>query len=102
MARPRRRHVPTYCYKADAPDDCPMCADGFETVQTLSDPALAACPTCEKPIHRIISIGTMAQCVPNQRWNTKKLLSDGNLKKNGFKKLMKDGSGKYVDVLQDK
>ena len=31
-----------------------------------------------------------------------KILSDGNLKKQGFKKLMKDSSGKYVDVLQDK
>ena len=95
--------MPNYCYKADdEASDCPMCADGFETTQALSEAALTACPSCEKPVHRIIRNGSMPQMVPNQRWNTKKILSDGHLKKCGFKKLVKDGSGKYVDVLQDK
>jgi putative FmdB family regulatory protein len=93
--------MPTYTYKSDdQASDCPMCADGFETVQALSEAPLAACPTCEQGVHRIVR--NLPQCVPNQRWNTKKILSDGNLKKNGFKKLVKDSSGKYVDVLQDK
>jgi hypothetical protein len=95
--------MPNYCYKADdAASECPICADGFETTQTLSEPPLATCPSCEKPVHRIVRRDNMPQMVPHQRWNTKKILSDGNLKKQGFKKLMKDSSGKYVDVLQDK
>jgi putative FmdB family regulatory protein len=93
--------MPTYCYKADdTASECPICADGFETMQTLSETPLAACPSCEKPVHRIVRL--MPQVVPNQRWNTKKILSDGHLKKCGFKKLVKDSSGKYHDVLQDK
>jgi putative FmdB family regulatory protein len=93
--------MPTYCYKADdEASECPMCSDGFETMQAISETPLTACPSCEKPMHRIIRV--LPQVVPNQRWNTKKILSDGNLKKQGFKKLMKDSSGKYVDVLQDK
>ena len=43
---------------------------------------------------------TTAGVATSQRWNEKKLLSDDNLRKNGFKKLVKSGDGKYVDVLK--
>ncbi|MCW8141785.1 MAG: zinc ribbon domain-containing protein [Planctomycetota bacterium] len=92
--------MPTSPYPADDPAaDCPMCGDGFETMQTISEAPLATCPSCAQAVHRIVR--HMPQCVTNHRWNTKKILSDGNLKAKGFKKLVKDSSGKYVDVLQD-
>lgn len=92
--------MPTYTYIADdAATECPICADGFETVQTLSEPPLTACPTCAQGVHRIVR--RTAEVVTNQRWNTKKMLSDGNLKAKGFKKLVKQSDGKYRDVLAD-
>lgn len=59
-------------------------------MQALSDDALETCPECEAPIRRVIG---GAQCVLNPMWDTKKKLSDGNLKRLGFKKLVKEGDG---------
>ena len=64
----------------------------------MSDPRLEACPECEAPVRRVIRGAGAALVDPK---NTKKMLSDGNLKKLGFKKLVKESDGKYVDVLQD-
>jgi len=92
--------MPTYRYRAVDTEaaDCPICSDGFETMQPLSDPALEACPSCEAPIRRVI--GKAPVCVTNTRWTQKKLLSDGNLKKHGFKKLVKKSDGTYENVLR--
>jgi putative FmdB family regulatory protein len=40
--------VPLYEY------ECPGCGT-FERVQKFSDPILTACPTCEKPVEKLIS-----------------------------------------------
>lgn len=88
--------MPTYRYTAKT-DGCETCLDGFEVLQALSEDALTECPSCKTPIRRVIGGAT---CVTTQRWNEKKLLSDDNLRKNGFKKLVKTGDGKYVDVLK--
>lgn len=92
--------MPTYHYRAVAEDAaCDECRETFHLLQALSDPLLTACPSCEAPVRRVIRrAGTT---VVDPRYNTKKQLSDGNLKKLGFKKLVKESDGKYVDVLQD-
>ena len=91
--------MPIYRYRATDPEQgCDRCREAFEELQTLSDPPLAACPDCGLAVRRLVGGG---QCVTNRRWNTKKMLSDGNLKRLGFKKLVKEGDGKYRDVLRD-
>lgn len=91
--------MPTYRYKAQDPSECPLCGDeGFETLQPLSEPPLTSCPTCQLPLRRVIGGAT---CVTERRWNEKKLLSDDNLRAKGFKKLVKDGDGKYRNILAD-
>lgn len=34
--------------------ECPACGT-FERVQKFSDPVLTACPTCEKPVEKLLS-----------------------------------------------
>lgn len=89
--------MPTYWYKADdAAASCERCVEGFDLLQNLSDPALTTCVECKRPVHRIIR---PPEVCTNQRWNTKKLLNDGNLKRMGFKKMVKNSSGQYENVL---
>ncbi len=92
--------MPTYHYRAVEEDAaCEECRETFSLIRTISDPLLVACPSCESPIRRVIR-GASAS-LTDSRHRTKKMLSDGNLKKLGFKKLVKESDGKYVDVLQD-
>jgi len=97
---PSEEVVPTYHYRAVEEDAaCDECRETFSLLQSLSDPLLVICPSCESPVRRVIrAAGTT---VVDPRYNTKKMLSDGNLKRMGFKKLVKESDGKYVDVLQD-
>lgn len=93
--------MPNYNYRAAEPEEqsCEHCEAGFQELQALSADPLTECPKCSAPIRRVIQ---KPQAMTNRRWNTKKMLSDGNLKRLGFKKLVKESDGKYVDVLQDK
>ena len=94
--------MPNYSYKAREPDPaCETCHDGFQVMQPLSEDPLESCPECERVIRRVILRGSAASCMTNRRWNTKKMLSDGNLKRMGFKKYVKEGDGKYRDILAD-
>jgi putative FmdB family regulatory protein len=90
--------MPNYRYRAVEPAECETCTPGFEVLQRLSDEPISICPECEAPVRRVIG---KTNYVTHQRWNTKKMLSDGNLKRLGFKKMVKESDGKYVDVLQD-
>lgn len=92
--------MPNYVYKKKDPQasGCDACSEGFMFMQRLSDDPLERCPECETAIRRAIG---RSQCMTNRRWNTKKMLSDGNLKRLGFKKMVKEGDGKYRDVLAD-
>ena len=92
--------MPTYRYRAKDLEacKCEYCTQpGFEVVQTMSDDPVAECPECKTVVRRVI--GRVDNWI-NRRWNTKKMLSDGNLKRLGFKKLERQSDGKYVDVLQ--
>ena len=82
-------------YRSSDPDaGCEQCGGGFEVLQTLSAAPLERCPGCEASVRRVIG---RAETVTNPRW-AKKTLSDGNLKRLGFKKLVKESDGKYRDV----
>jgi putative FmdB family regulatory protein len=35
--------------------ECAHCAKVFEMMQKMSDPALKACPTCGKSVHKLVS-----------------------------------------------
>ena len=86
--------MPTYDYRATDPTKAPeCCAEGFEVVQMMSESPLEKCPTCSGPLVKII--GAPGFTLRSERHT----MSDANLKKNGFKKLVKEGDGKYRNVL---
>ena len=90
--------MPTYRYRSQGEQHCESCREGFEVVQALSDSALTVCPDCGVAVRRVVGQGPV--CVTSQRWNEKRLLSDDNLRQKGFKKLVKQDNGQYVDVLR--
>lgn len=87
--------MPFYTYRARDPEkSCNYCREGFETFQKIKDETLDICPECDNEIVRIM------QAVSQGRDDsTKKLLSDDNLKKHGFKKLVNAGGGKFDEVV---
>jgi len=86
--------MPTYCYQARQREkSCTLCREGFEIKQSMKDQPLQKCPECGSPVERIIkSVGIRTSPT------TKTILSDSNLKKHGFKKLVREKGG-YRDVL---
>jgi len=86
--------MPTYDYRAQDPEKAPeCCAEGFEVVQTMSEAPLEKCPTCGGPLVKVIG-------APGFTMRSEKhVMSDNNLKRAGFKKLVKEGDGKYRNVL---
>ncbi len=87
--------MPLYDYRATEPDKAPdCCREPFEVLGAFADDALTACPTCGGPVVR--QIGAPAFLTKGIPRST---MSDANLKKHGFKKLVKEGDGKYRNVL---
>ena len=87
--------MPTYQYQTIQPKTgCHFCKNGFEIRQPMSDEALTKCPSCGAPVRRIISV-----CHINTRYSEKSILSDRNLKKHGFTKLVKEAKGKYRKIV---
>lgn len=86
--------MPIYEY---APEDgkkaCDFCRDGFEAKQSMSEAPLEKCPECGAPVKRTIFPVGIATNKPS-----KKLLSDQNLKKHGFTKLVNEGEGKFRKI----
>ena len=81
--------MPTYVYrKKDGEKGCDHCAEGFEVVQSMKDEPLTRCPVCGGAVTRVIA-------APNIVKSTKSLLSDKNLKRHGFERLVKEEKGKY-------
>jgi putative FmdB family regulatory protein len=81
--------MPIYVYRAKA-GGCPFCRDSFEQKQGMNDAPLKTCPRCEAPVERVI-------CAPFVKTGRSdaSVLSDGNLKKHGFTKLINEGGGKF-------
>lgn len=81
--------MPTYAYRRkDGAKGCAHCTEGFDTVQSMKDEALTACPRCGGPVERVISAPAIGK-------STKALLSDKNLKAHGFQKLVREDKGRY-------
>lgn len=81
--------MPTYVYRAKS-DGCKLCRDSFERKQSMSEAPIEKCPDCGAAIERVI-------CAPyvSTGRSDKSVLSDDNLKKHNFTKLINEGGGKY-------
>ena len=81
--------MPTYIYQAES-SGCSFCRNSFEQKQGIKEPALTKCPQCNVPVKRVI-------CAPFVKTGRSdaSVLSDGNLKKHGFTKLINEGGGKF-------
>lgn len=87
--------MPFYTYKAKKTDSsCAKCSGTFEILQQIKDSALEVCPECKNCVVRIIH--PAAQVKDS---STSKTLSDDNLKKHGFKKLVNAGGGKFEEAV---
>lgn len=87
--------MPIYAYRAKDPEhSCEKCKNEFEVIQQMREDALDICPNCKNPIIRLMT------AVKTQKDTSKKtILSDANIKKHGFKKLVNVGGGKYDEVV---
>jgi len=87
--------VPIYEYRAkDKRLACPKCADVFSIKHPMSEAPLSKCPDCGAPIQRVYS----SFSVPKSP-STKSILSDKNLKRHGFTKLVNEGDGKFRKTI---
>jgi putative FmdB family regulatory protein len=81
--------VPTYEYRATDPEHgCECCRVGLEVLQGMAEPRLEHCPHCQGRIERVITAARI-----NTQPSARSLLSDDNLRKHGFKKLVKEDGG---------
>lgn len=86
--------MPIYEYRPVYEDkNCNYCRNGFDLIQKINDPAIYECPECGNPVRKQISMFSS-----QNKKNVKKIMSDENLAKHGFTKLVKDKKGSY-DVV---
>lgn len=84
--------MPTYCYRVEeGAKGCPHCSEIFEVVQRMSDAALTVCPQCGAAVERII----VPYGVYFYTDREKQMLSDKNLSRMGFTKLVREEKGVY-------
>jgi putative FmdB family regulatory protein len=84
------RDVPTYEYEAvEVGRGCERCGARFEVVQRMDEAALERCPVCGGAVRRVLSVFGIGG--PSGRSQ----LSDRNLKRLGFKKLVNEGGGRF-------
>jgi putative FmdB family regulatory protein len=87
--------MPIYTYRAKDPEhSCPHCIKSLEVFQGIREEALAECTECGNPVVRLLHGASLVKDD-----STKKILSDENLKKHGFKKLVNAGGGKFDEVV---
>lgn len=82
--------MPLYKYEHDGQAGG-ECANPFEVLQGMNDAALEQCPTCGQACHRVISTFSAVRSARN-------VLSNQNLKRNGFTKYQRAGGGYYEKV----
>jgi putative FmdB family regulatory protein len=79
--------MPTYEYESvDPAAGCERCRTPFECVQRMTDPPVAVCPACGKPVRKLVSCPSIGASVSN---------FDNRAKKSGFHKLKRLGKGEY-------
>lgn len=77
--------MPLYDY-APVSGDCDQCKGRFEVVQRLAEPKLTTCPTCSKPVERLISAAAIGG---------KYAITPGKIKDLGMTQYKKAGDGIY-------
>lgn len=83
--------MPLYEYRAkDKKRSCPKCKKLLSIRHPMSEAPLKKCPECGAPIERVFSSFGVSKSP-----STKAILSDKNLKKHGFTKLINEGDGKF-------
>ena len=83
--------MPTYVYEADEGEKgCPDCQVGLEVRHSMNEPGADKCPRCGSKLRKRIMAPGLAL-----RYNERNALSDANLKRTGFKKLVNEGDGKF-------
>ena len=85
--------MPTYTYQAAGEQSCEICVDGFDILQSFEDGPVTECPGCGVPVERRFTAPNI-----NTRPSTKSVMSDENLKKKGFTKLVNEGGGKFRKI----
>ncbi len=84
--------MPIYCYRATDPSSaCDHCRQTFEVKQKMSDEPLKECPECGCEIERIIAPYGVYFYTDRE----KQMLSDKNLSRMGFTKLVREDKGVY-------
>jgi len=79
--------MPTYEYEAvDPARSCPRCAAGFETVRSIRDAPLDACPACGAAVRKRVAAPAIGRSQSSL---------DQRAKSAGFKKLKRVGRGEY-------
>ena len=87
--------MPVYIYRSvtdpekPKPNTCEMCLEPFELIQRMVDDALTNCPTCGKPIERVVSAPNLNGVGRVQK------PSDAQLARSGFTQYKKAGKGHY-------
>lgn len=83
--------MPTYVYEAaEGEKGCPACRTGIEVAHGIREAGPAGCPRCGGRLHRRLTAPGIIG-----RYSEKRTLSDANLKRQGFKKLVNEGGGKF-------
>ncbi len=77
--------MPIYFYQAES-GSCGHCRHGFECLQKLSSPPLAACPQCGCAVHRV-------PAVPHLAGGTR--LDSRTLASHGFTQYRRIARGRY-------
>lgn len=83
--------MPTYVYGPPPQSparDCPQCAERFELIQRMSEPALTACPRCGEAVIRIPVPFGLGHSV-------KDMLSPSNIAAKGFTQYRRNDDGTY-------
>lgn len=90
--------MPIYCYrKTDEAEGCEYCSNAFEIKQKMSDEALSSCPKCGGSVERIIAPYGVYFYTDRE----KQMLSDKNLSRMGFTKLVREEKGVYRRTTTD-
>lgn len=83
--------MPTYEYEvADGEQGCPQCNVGFEVRHGMKEPGPKVCPRCGAQVRKRVAAPGL-----NVRYNERNTLSDANLKRHGFNKLVNEGDGNF-------
>ena len=79
--------MPIYTYRCVA-DGCADCSEGFDLLQRLGDPELAACPKKGRPVQKQLSAPALAMGGAH-------LLNEKRVGEKGFTQYRKIGKGVY-------